>query len=395
MIKKLFILSVLCVPALSSDEYVYPVASSGQTVYLIHQGPARNLELLEWNPETLHMSKILLSRFMPAGLTLLPDDSGFSFIDNGRIRVKQFERRSPKTIALNAPVYDVNIIHWIDATQFYFSAKCQGRYAIFQATIDGELVPLVKQADVDCMYPQKIDDRLFYIERFQSDDGSALYRVVSIMYPSIDQRSPVDTPEHAEAVVEAIMRGDYGEDILTDVAGDERRIVGEFLNPIIFLSMASKDEAYVIEHAASCSKKDKYIDFSCIRLLNTEKGWQSHRIFNFSLPGGLILPESDSCLYESVFRLLPRKIDGKIYFSDTTREFAGRGMGVYAYCLDSGEIEIVMEPSEIGQQFFPPLSVNDTLYFGGNITQDHDGSSPYMSIGFDGSLCCYMPKISN
>src|ERR1700722_17690204 len=145
-----------------AQEFLYPVGvydKQGESlVYLLYQKTIGHIELWLWNPTTKKIHKALLSSFTPAGLRMLPGGSGFSFIDNGRIKIKQFAKRSPRSLDLYEPIYDIGIIEWINPFQCYFSAKENNRTKIYQANTRGEIVQVVGSATYDCLYPQKVND---------------------------------------------------------------------------------------------------------------------------------------------------------------------------------------------------------------------------------------------
>ena len=93
---------------INSEEFLYPVASfnnDGQNfIYVIYQKNVHHLELWSVNSETMIATKLLMSNFSPAGVRLLPNQAGFSFIDNGRIRVKYTNKRSPLSFDFEYPI---------------------------------------------------------------------------------------------------------------------------------------------------------------------------------------------------------------------------------------------------------------------------------------------------
>ncbi len=185
MLKKFFIyyfiffsISLSCIDA---HECIYPVLYSQKAVYLIHQISSSNIELLLWNPITKKVTKGLQARFNPAGLRLLPNNVGFSFVDNGIIKVQFFHKRSPRSLELPDPVYDINIIEWADNNTCYFSAKKQNRYSIFQLTLDMQLDCIISSSNADFFHPQKVGKNVFFIERECSRKQNR-YRVLKSKY---------------------------------------------------------------------------------------------------------------------------------------------------------------------------------------------------------------------
>ena len=153
-----------------SPEYIYPVGSvffeGEEKLCVLHQ-EGTHLELFLWDPIT-HIALRGLSHFIPAALTILPSRNGFSFIDHERIRIKMINMRSPKTVEVLS-LYDFGLLHWIDDAHCYCSAR-EGKYhRIFHITTEGDCYRLVKPSHDQYFYPQKIDEKLFYIKRDQKE----------------------------------------------------------------------------------------------------------------------------------------------------------------------------------------------------------------------------------
>ena len=104
-LKKIILIAVMVCNQTLAYEYLYPVAgvkkNNERYLYLLYQKDAIHVELFLWHEKTKIISKVLPSLCMPAGIRMLPDQKGFSFIDNGRIKLKLFNKRSPKAIDCN------------------------------------------------------------------------------------------------------------------------------------------------------------------------------------------------------------------------------------------------------------------------------------------------------
>jgi len=88
-------------------EFLYPVAQINQDgtnkIYVMYQKSLTHVELWVWDPETKVATKGLLSSHTPVNFRLLPGNKGFSFIDNGRIKIKLFNHRSIQSIDIYDP----------------------------------------------------------------------------------------------------------------------------------------------------------------------------------------------------------------------------------------------------------------------------------------------------
>ncbi|HLX54399.1 MAG TPA: hypothetical protein VKR58_10680, partial [Aquella sp.] len=268
---------------LSGTEYIYPVASlnNGATVLCIHQHNPTHIELVEWNPSTNHAEQILWSMFNPAGLQLLPNNAGFSFIDNGRLRIKLFQKRSPKAIDFDEPLFGINGLQWIDQYTCYCSAYYNNNFALFELHDDGTMHCLCWKKGSDYLYPQKIGEQLFYIERYIAEN-STHYRIMQCAYENNNN--------------------------------DAFAIVDFYSTPIIFLTMISDKHGFVLEHAQNIDSDNSIIPFSYHEIIKQGDTWSKNILFSFSIPTDLLV--GDTKLYESLLPLLPRIVDNKIYFID-------------------------------------------------------------------------------
>ena len=77
-------IGVVLVGSIHASEFVYPVAAipHSNDLLVIYQKTPHHIELWQCNMSTHHAEHVLLSRYTPAGLKILPDGSGYSFIDN-------------------------------------------------------------------------------------------------------------------------------------------------------------------------------------------------------------------------------------------------------------------------------------------------------------------------
>ncbi len=363
--QNLLFLFLLLIPfSMQSTEYVYPVAILNQdNLLLIEQKAADNITLWLWNRETKQLKPGLWSRFNPAGLRLLPDKSGFSFIDNGLIKVKFFHKRSPKTIALDEPLYDINMIQWIDNHRCYVSAKKNNRFGIFQLTIKGDVDCIVENPFADCLYPQKIDNLLFYIERINNN-----YRMMSVSYPKmlLHNTDNFNTIDDFDMQVEEIIDKQVKKEKKRSV--NNKQLIFDFKRqPIAFLHMISSTEGFVLEYDAYIDTKDETILFSYLHL--TKKGirWHYDQLFSFAIPASLLLADSPTRLYESILPLLPRHINNAIYYADARNE---QNINLFRYDFTVGTTEqktfVKNNKQRRNQHRFAPFVIDCKLFSGGD-----------------------------
>jgi len=339
-------------------EYLYPVASINQdnTLILIQQKAADNIALWFWDVQTKRLKPGLWSRFNPAGLRMLPDKSGFSFVDNGLVKIKFFHKRSPKTIALDEPLYNINMIRWIDSYRCYVSAKKHNHYGIFQLTTDGDVCCVVYNPSGDCLYPQKIDDVLFYVERIKNN-----YRIMYVPYPKI-LLSAIDNFNSVgdfDIQVQKILDKQIKKKTLGEI--NNRQSIFDFKKqPIAFLYMISLVEGFVLEYDAYIDAKDDTILFSYLHLTKKGSTWQYNQLFSFGIPAALLLADSPARLYESMLPLLPRHVSNAIYFVNVHEH----NLNIFRYDWD---LDIVEQKTTDNQHCFAPFVVRNGLFFGGTL----------------------------
>lgn len=256
-------------------QYLYPIdlltLDNQEFVLVMYQDERCHTQLHLYNLHTNVYEKLLSSQYNPVGVQLLPDNSGFSFIDKGLLKIKKFKKRSAKIIELDTPVYDIGIIYWIDNNNCYFHAKHGKRYGIYQCNINGDITPIVTSNISDCMYPQKVGDILFYIERD--------------MYYN-----------------HYIVQTTYAADGLSTV----KKIIKNFKqDPIAFLCMHNKNEGSVIMHPAEISHEDSVINFQYYFFYHQADVWYVEQFFTFELPTKLFF-DNNYMLREHMLPLLPK-----------------------------------------------------------------------------------------
>lgn len=315
-----------------STEYMYPVASLDDTTVLyIHQVSSQNIQLFTYNINTHHTEQTLWSLFTPANVQLLPNNTGFSFIDNGRLRIKTFSKRSPKTIDFDDPIFNINGLHWIDEHTCYCSAYDNNHFSIFELCDDESIYCVMRKDNTDCMYPQKINNQLFYIER----DKEANNNYYSIMQTS------------------------YKQD------GASQVLINFEHNPIIFLHMISETEGFVVGHQEDIDCESSKANFYYYHIWKKDNNWHCSLLLSFEIPTCLFLYNNDQRLFESILPLLPRRINDKIYFVDCL-DSCDNMLQPYYYDLLTNQKHKVPMKKEKGH-FFVPIQCGTRLCFGGTL----------------------------
>ena len=268
----------------NATEFIYPVAFCDSQynqplLFFVHQKSLDCIELWIRNLKTGEEHKALPRLYIPAALRFLSDLSGFSFIHNDALYIKYFNKRSPKRIEFYEPLYGINSIEWIDTRHFYFAARERHRYRIYESDIEGEVARLVSDDTVDSLYPQKIDDTLFYIER-NADEFH--FRIIRVPYQQLEKK---------EVVLE-----------ITD-------------KQIGFLHMISDHEGFFLEYPTMLSATQKVTSFSYHQLTQQNDNWSSKWLFDFCVPTAYLVDGPDR-LYESIVPLIPWYKEKSLYYTD-------------------------------------------------------------------------------
>jgi len=291
---------------LISVEYFYPVhtfkGDNGHMVLLMRQDTQKHMQLWLWSSATNQYEKLLSSQFNPVAVQLLPDNSGFSFMDNGLIKVKSFEKRSPKTIEIYEPIYDINFVNWIDQTHCYFHAKYGNRYGIYQVDLEGTLMPIITSKTYDCLYPQKVGTQLFFIER----DLENNHRIVATKYPAL-----VHTHMSADQIFMEYEKKDQFKKL--PETRETECVINFGQQYIAFLSMISEHEGFAVGYPAKIESNDETICFQFYHMKKVMGVWKREELFTFRLLTKLIFDDNYS-LCENLLYLLPLACKYGIYF---------------------------------------------------------------------------------
>jgi len=373
------------------QEFLYPVAvrDNGQ-VCLIYQKTPTHIELWLWDPGTKRVTQGLLSRFSPAGLTLLPDGRSFSFINNGALMIKQFMKRSPGTVELSQPLYDLSLPNWLDADHCYLSAKQRSRYGVFQIDRCGEVETICWDDIHDYLYPQKVGDHLFCIER-TTYRGLFQHAIIKIPYPKIE-------PNHNKLTCALARIEDGGHQIEEEDefsqakrgAAGRRVALAENVPPVSFLNMLSDQVGYYLSHPAKVGQSSALVEFTYWRLTGDGSKWSSVPLFSFELPTDLLLFNRDTRLYESVLPLLPQRIGQKIIFMSATEGECGCNVNLYQFDEVTGSVEQMTNARAEGLHYFRPMGVGNGVVCGGSL-RDGGELGVRMWIDDDGEVRAGLP----
>lgn len=332
---------------LNGQQFLYPIAQlDDDNILLMYQASADEIEILVWNKNTKLALRELTTLYLPAHVQLLPNKQAYSFLDRGRIRLKAFTKRTPKTIDILQPICDIQSMRWISDEQFYFVAKVRGYYKIFLydlAEQGGTLYSLTNvDDDVNYTFPCKTDDFLSYI--MQTSDGFFQF-VRTLWQPLVYDGNKSNIPDRKSL----------------ESCFESSSIVITHNNPLCFLHMHDKQHGFVVE---MLNKKAYHslFHFACcaINLDSDDNEGIIQPLFSFALPEDLVVGQNAYRLYESIYPLLPRYYKHAIYF--TTYDSDNQQCYIAHYDLNSHMISRCTTSRSVFiayQHLFSPLILND------------------------------------
>ncbi|MBT3456164.1 hypothetical protein HN446_03815 [bacterium] len=375
-----------------TEEYVYPVAKFNDEVCVIYQSQYDHIELWFWNPSTKALRKALLSYFIPAGLQVLPGEKGFSVVDNDCIRVKFPDKRSPKRVDTYSGLYDVSVVHWLDSENCYLGAKMGDNYGIFQINTSGDISTIVRKR-YDCMYPQKVDDSLFYIERLENK-----CRIASVDYSFStleEKRSLLDEEASTEYAEKLWQNGNENSSLWIMKNGKNQKEILPWQEvSMSFLNMASEKEGFFLETPSLINRHDEFINFTYHHIKKEADEWKTKPLFDFSIPAQYLLPKSNSRVYESILPFLPVYKSNGIVFINSDKSKKESFVDIFFYDLGSGKIRQKTTCDNGSHMFCAPLPINGKVFHGGQVASenlDKKDDPLFFWINDLGNLCLELP----
>lgn len=337
----IFILLLFCTLLIQAEQFVYPVAEfdNGNQIAVIHQKTLQDIDVWFINQKQQTVQKGLSSFLRPANLRILPSGKGFSFIDQGYIKIKYFEKRSAKTLEIYEPISLFSSVNWIDEHTFYFTARQGDFYHLFCCDDEANNVQRLSCEPVDFLYPQKINDIFFCIKR--TIEGQ--FKIVQQPWNPISFNQYQILPETI--------------------------ITSESAVPLCFLHMVSDNEGFYLQAPLTrkYNKADLY-DFTCFHLVKNEGKWKTEELFSFQIP--LKYLQGDSRLYESIQPFLPKyDVANYVYFS--TYNSNVESFELFTFHIPTKKnLEIQNDTFKKNPYQFFATSIFNTKMYGGIIIED-------------------------
>lgn len=270
-----------------SAVYLYPVEtpevpSEKFSIFLLQKQQTTQLILFDHASQLLD-PLLLPSLHCPAALSCIPGTDDYTFLDDdGLIKIKEKIKRSAYPLALDEPLGYLYKINWFNKNQGYCSAQKGDFFALFEVNRTGGVVELLARPGCDYLYPQKIDNLLFAIERKAIKAGCAY----AIMVKKYDDKN------------------DGGHKIWQ---GDEE-------GGAIFLRMDSPKKGFFIQY--NPKQLDDNAHLVCnYCLISYQSGvWQKEILFTFTIPVYLFSSPTKK-VYEGFLPFLPyHAVGDSIYF---------------------------------------------------------------------------------
>ncbi len=343
----IFFLSTIVIPG----EFTYPVGiihqGANTTLLYLHQYSNRMTTLDAYDMHNHVVTPLLPQVFNPKEVTVLPDESGFSFIDNGRLRIKHFNKRWPHSCEFELPVCTIQWVTWIDKIHFLFNAQQQGRFGIYLGTIHDCCIPLYWKADIDCLFPTLLGNSLFFI----TQDSQQHYSIASASIPSQD------------AVHEAL----YSLDQLNRPLIRQCTTIFTSDKCIAFLTMINTECGFFIVYPRTT--QGSKAQFKCIILRKINNDWHEKHLFSFSIPLAYLNKNDEDYLVESLMPIMPQYDNNGILFLDANVK---NKLCLFRYAIDDASINSIM-PQIIGRNkldiqsdmsYLRPLRVDEDIFCG-------------------------------
>ncbi len=333
-----------------SHEYLYPIGSIIQDgiekICVIHQ---KNMHLTAWfwNPSTGIAVKGLSSPYNAAGISILPSQEEFSFLQNDVIKLKNINKKSSRMLDLYGP-YDFNTIKWLSNETCYFSAKYLKKMRLFQANKENNVLCLTNiKSTFDYMYPQQKGEFLFYIKR--NEEGVYSVCKIPYKYPFMENEE------------DAFLKKGY-----LEMERENVLYVHENKNEHLgFLFLNNDFEGFFISYLYE--KNNSFVTFKVFSFSTDTKNSIASYLFSFLLPLFLIKEESNKeslRLYESIVPLLPKYYKDCFYYSNGNREIS-----LYSYNKNQQKVSLISPYITYDSPiYFSPYCFNNVLYYGGVIS---------------------------
>lgn len=314
----LFAVFVFAFNTIAKSEYFYPIANiKGDFFLAMYQKSTVDLEVWICDAKQNTGYKELSAFFFPSCVQLLPDQSGFSFIDRGKIRIKYFDKRAVHTMPIPETIFRVVYMHWIDKNSFYMTAQetefFKTYFCLLQES-DIKVTCLQAEYSAHFFYPTIINNVLFCMQKTAND----VFLIV--------KKSLLDTEKSSFDVLCSSTLP------ICDLQ------VNHDGTKCYFVSLITKDPNHEL------------LTFECFLLECCTN--QVKKLFDFCLPRDIITGFQPDRLFESFTPFAPYQTKNGIYFSHAKSYCS---LCFYDFKTDQTSEIFVQHNQKNQMHFFAPL----------------------------------------
>ena len=378
-----FILGNLTLLLFPCEQIVYPIAFAGDKIYTIYQKENNQKEIWTLDLKQNQATQCLFSNYAPSAVKLLPNNSGFSFIQDGQLRVKYFHKRSPKTIAFNLSLKDFHLVEWLDVRQCYFSARRLHKNLIMIGEINhAEVHVIMEDSYGDAFYPQKVDDNLYYVRKVNGRNSVIKTKFLN-PFVSEDEQVVLDfLPDDDDMLL--LDAGSY------KIAGF--KMVDQNCGYFVVLNSAPTDEFIKFSYHKICYNQNRAIPDPVLA-----KNWHKKHLFDFVLKKNILIDKSNQ-LEQIVEIFWPEHclalhnesniISENIFFTST----ASNGtMNIFKYDHLTGQVIQITDASK-DEHALRPILVGNKIYYGQCLKLSNTESGDFNIASFLHSFDCIFSK---
>lgn len=265
-----------------AGSYIYPVAQfNNQTkIMLAYQKSLLDIQLWVYCTKTDTCMQVLSSSFsIPTHIRILPSQHAFSFIDQGYIKIKEFTKRSARTIPIYNSIDFFCQMEWIDDENFYFLARQGDYFQIFKSDLNG-IVQQITNGPCDALYPCKLGSNIWYAQR-NTEKQTTIYLQSC---KSNQKEKIISMPSEKEQVC--------------------------------YIKMKNDQLGTIVSIQKNISTKNGILVYPCnyYHLHAHDNNWHLKKLFTFYVKADYL--EGPIRLHESIEQFIPREDASFIYFCD-------------------------------------------------------------------------------
>lgn len=332
------LLIILCNIINIKSNLIYPVnileEDGKNKLFVIYQKNINEKELWSIDTTNKKVEKNISFFLCPLAIKILPGNIGFSFINNNKLKIKYFHKRSVKSIQFDDVLNDFTDLEWINDKVCYFSAKRYNRNVIMIYNIDGHNLKIIEENNFgESLKPQKFENKLFYIVR--SDKLYSIFRTNFL--------NPFEEDDQNNKIIEF-----KEEDNLAKIIDFQEK-------PIVFLKVFSKESGFFAKIENFLEDENVYT-ISYNKFTQKDLNWDVEKLFTFKIKN------INDCFNKNLDVFMPHHFKNQYQNDDIffTNLDDNENMNIFNYCNS----KITQQTFSINQHLFAPFLVKDKFYYG-------------------------------